>query len=675
MNRRNFLASSLALAGSQPLLRPLGALAAEDPEAPLPAAPHDLLSTTYTREFLERNLAAPGSWRPYPAFSERAPWEAVPDDIRAALIAEAEKVRREGWPAVLATKFLEYKRSGDRHTFEADSFGRRSMLQCLVLAECLEGKGRLLDEIVNGIWLISEETFWGSPAHMSDQKAGVDLADVSEPIIELFSAETAQLLAWTVYLLAPQLDTVSPLVTRRIRIEVERRILGPARDRDDFRWMGLKQGRREGRMNNWNPWINSNLLVTNLILEEDPKKRLAETERIVRSTDAYLNTFWPDAAEEEGPGYYSASVLTLYEVLSTLQSATGNQAKIFREPYLDAMGRFILNAHIAGGDYLAYGDAHRHSAPPGDLVYRLGRDVHDPELEAFGAQCASRSGLSAEGAGLASAVSGRQASLSRAIPAVLEAQEVRSARRQNPLPRDAWYPAFGLMVARRKAGTTGGMYVAVLASNNGRSHGHNDTGSYVIYLDGQPVAIDVGVEAYTARTFSRERYTIWTMQSAYHNLPTVGDVMQSNGLEYTATERRYETGDQLARISCNLAAAYPKAAGIRSWVRTVTLDRQRNSVLVEERFDLERAVPLSFTVMTPRVAHSDGRVVTLPAPGAEGRACVLDYDGRQLKPWLETVDVAANGMRETWGGHINRILLKSLGPLQSGTIAYSFEPA
>ena len=67
--------------------------------------------------------------------------------------------------------------------------------------------------------------------------------------------------------------------------------------------------------------------------------------------------------------------------------------------------------------------------------------------------------------------------------------------------RDAWYPDFGLMTAREKAGSTDGMYVAVLAANNGRSHSHNDTGNFVIYQDGQPVAIDVGVEAYTAKTF------------------------------------------------------------------------------------------------------------------------------------------------------------------------------
>ena len=100
----------------------------------------------------------------------------------------------------------------------------------------------------------------------------------------------------------------------------------------------------------------------------------------------------------------------------------------------------------------------------------------------------------------------------------------------------------------RESRLTDGMYLAVLASNNGRSHSHNDTGNFVVYQDGQPVAIDVGVEAYTAKTFGRDRYTIWTMQSAYHNLPTVGGVMQQDGVDFQATDRKYDTNDQPPRF-------------------------------------------------------------------------------------------------------------------------------
>jgi len=270
-------------------------------------------------------------------------------------------------------------------------------------------------------------------------------------------------------------------------------------------------------------------------------------------------------------------------------------------------------------------------------------------------------------------------SLSRSLPAVLEAAEVRGAKRQDVLVRDAWYPDFGLMTAREKAGSTEGMYVAVLASNNGRSHSHNDTGNFVIYLDGQPVAIDVGVEQYTAKTFGRDRYSIWTMQSAYHNLPTVGGVMQQNGVEYEATNRKYETNDQHATVSFDIAKAYPKEAGIKKWVRTVTLDRVGDRVVIEEDFELERPEEVTLSIITSRKTASDkiGVVHLLPLAGA-GRAAVLSFPGLELKRDIETIELTDAGLRESWGNDIYRILLKSSdgsfksAPVASGKWTYAF---
>ncbi len=672
MNRRHFLAGSLALASQQESLLSMGMLLpGAQTSAPM-EAPHDLPTTTYTESFLKSKLVAPGAWHPYPAWSEREAWEAVPGDIRSAVVERAEADQKVGWKTLLATTFLDFKRNGNRSRFEADSFGRRSILQRLILAECLEGKRRFVDDIANGVWLICEETFWGAPAHLGAQKAGVGLPDVSEPIIELFSAETAQLLAWTKYLLAPELDRVSPLINTRIKIETERRMLKPARERNDFTWMGLGRRKQESRLNNWNPWINSNLLVANLILEDDPALRIEETVRIARSVDAYWNDYWPDAAEEEGPGYYSRSVLSLFEVLWTLESATGNATSIFANPFIDAMGRFILNAHIAGDDYVAYGDAHRKAAPSGDVLYRFGKAVHDSELEAFGALYAARDGWNAKGPGLANALKEDLTSLSRSIPAVLEANEIRGARQQDILVRDAWYPQFGLMTAREKAGTTDGMYVAVLASNNGRSHSHNDTGNFVIYLDGQPLAIDVGVEAYTAKTFSPDRYSIWTMQSAYHNLPTVGGVMQHTGVEYEAANRKYETNEEQAVVSFDIASAYPKEAGIKSWIRTVTLDRVKDRVVVEENFELEHTAEVQLSVMTPRAASLSlpGRMV-MELTSAKATPAFLVFDSATLTPDVETIALTDSHLREDWGEQINRILLKSQ-PVTQGKWTYEF---
>jgi len=300
MNRRDFLAGSIALTSRQRLVHMMGALSTAERDTQPASAPQNLLSSTFTEEFLSTRLLTVDKWHPYPRWDEREPWEAVPADIRAKIVAQAEADQQNGWSALLASSFLEFKRNGNRSHYEAQSFGRRSHLKNVVLAECLEGRGRFMDDIANGIWLICEETFWGVPAHLYMQKDGPGLPDVTDPVVELFGAETVQLLAWVKYLLAEKLDQISPLINKRIVIEAERHILKPARERDDFWWMGFETNTRTARLNNWTPWINSNLLVANLILEEDPKVRVHETMRILKSLDQYLNQYWPDGGEEEG---------------------------------------------------------------------------------------------------------------------------------------------------------------------------------------------------------------------------------------------------------------------------------------------------------------------------------------------------------------------------------------
>jgi Heparinase II/III-like protein len=258
---------------------------------------------------------------------------------------------------------------------------------------------------------------------------------------------------------------------------------------------------------------------------------------------------------------------------------------------------------------------------------------------------------------------------------VLEAREVRQAKREDALLRDAYYPALGLVTARLKAGSAEGMYFGDLAASNGRSHSHNDTGSYIIYLDGQPVAVDVGVPAYTRKTFSAERYTIWSLQSAYHNLPTIGGVMQRNGVEFKATDHTYSTNDRSATYSFNIAGAYPKEAGVQRWVRTITLDRKLNRVVVEEDFRLEKAVAVSLSIMTPRRVTAGSGVLTLNLASGEGRASLLRYDTAALAAHVETIQLEDKSLRDSWGPEIYRIFLNSKRPVASGKWTYHFAPA
>ncbi|MGO7165324.1 heparinase, partial [Rhizobium johnstonii] len=90
---------------------------------------------------------------------------------------------------------------------------------------------------VDGIFLIAEESGWQLPAHNAYERSGarLPLPDNSQPVVDLFAAETAALLATVVALLRDELDGISPEITARVEREIEIRILSPYLDRH-FWW-------------------------------------------------------------------------------------------------------------------------------------------------------------------------------------------------------------------------------------------------------------------------------------------------------------------------------------------------------------------------------------------------------------------------------------------------------
>jgi len=491
LNRREVLRGSAALMGGSYLSPAFGRVAFGQDQKELTGPPKRLLRSTFTPELLRAKLVPVGQWHPYPRATERAQWMQVPEDLRAAITKRADAWKGKEWHSLLASGALEFKRNGSRR-YEGQQFARRQRLIDLVLGECAVGDSRYLDDIGDGVWLICEETFWGAPAHLVAQKANVGLPDAAEPIVDLFAAETASTLAWVAYLLGEKLNTVSPLIVPRIRMEAKRRILDPLLERTDFSWMGLQSepehenpsidiwgnlvGPKRTHLNNWTPWINSNWLMVNMLLEEDAERRLCAIERSCCSLDEFLSDYSPDGGCEEGPVYWQRSPGSYFDCCRTLSSAVNGAADVMTHPFVQRMGQYIADVHIAGNAYLNYGDAHMEDASPPELVYRYGVAAKMPALAAFGAFHSAQGGLGAAGdaAKLEYALGAGLPTLARSLPDVLCAREIRTAQKADALGRDAWYPALHLMTAREKVGTPDGFYLAVQAASNGRSHGHND---------------------------------------------------------------------------------------------------------------------------------------------------------------------------------------------------------
>lgn len=623
-----------------------------------------MMMERYGNISLAEQLLSRREFEPYPTGRDRKAWERLPRVLKRAYVGQGERYLSADWPSLPATLFMEFQRKGIRSTYERASFQRRNALAALVVAECIEGEGRFLDAIVNGVWAICEETFWGIPAHTYLAKTGDEpLPDISEPVIDLFAGETGALLAWTHYLLEKDLDAMSPLVTARIRTEVKRRILDPFVERDDFWWMGLVASPH--KINNWNPWCNSNVLAGALLLEDDPNRRTAIVTKVMRSLDRFIASYQPDGGCDEGPGYWNRAGGSLFDCLELLHIATSGALSFYDQPLIAEIGRYLYRVHIFDDYFINFADAPARVQIPAGLVYQYGCRIGDEKLAALGAHAYHK---------LVENGQWPIHSLTRLLPSLFLHEQVAAVQSQPPpYEQDAWLEGIQVMVARERGQTSRGLFLAAKGGHNGESHNHNDVGQFVVYLDGQPMVVDVGVETYTAKTFSSRRYEIWTMQSHFHNVPAVGGVGQRQGGAFKAGQVRYHRADSTAELSLDLATAYPPEAGIESWRRTLRLVRGEEAAIeILDDFKLSRsATDVVSHLMTPCAPQfgTDG-TLWLKAPTSPGSAdhptLRMAFDATQFDISCESIPIEDPKLAKAWGSQIHRIRLVSRQPVRQG---------
>ena len=234
-------------------------------------------------------------------------------------------------------------------------------------------------------------------------------------------------------------------------------------------------------------------------------------------------------------------------------------------------------------------------------------------------------------------------------------------------PRDVYLPDIQFFAARDRVGTAEGFYLAAKGGHNAESHNHNDVGHFIVYQDGKPSIIDIGVETYTRKTFSPQRYEIWTMQSAYHSLPTIDGVMQAPGRQFAARDATYQADEEIATFSLDLAAAYPPEAHLRAWQRTLTLVRGLRVELHDSYELTQLPTSLTLSLMTPcQVELSEPGQARLEATrlagGRVSGAGVISYDPACLSPTVETIPIADPRLLGIWGPELRRLVFTAVNP-------------
>ncbi|MEG0456006.1 MAG: heparinase II/III family protein, partial [Bacteroides sp.] len=419
--------------------------------------------------------------------------------------------------------------------------------------------------------------------------------------------------------------------------ELEERTIKPYMNEENYYWWQAFRATPTTMVNNWNPWCNSNVLQCLMLLENDPEKLAAGVYRTMQSVDRFLNYVHSDGACEEGPSYWGHAGGKLFDYLDLLSTITAGKVSLLGHPMIKNIGEYISRSYVGDGWVVNFADASAKGGGDAPLIYRFGKAVGSNEMMHFAALMNDHK-------------LPRNRDFYRIMQTLMIREELAATTPKHSTPLQVWYPETEFCYMKNKSG----MFFAAKGGYNDESHNHNDAGSFSVWMNDSPVLIDAGVGTYTRQTFSSERYSIWTMQSNYHNLPMINGVSQQNGRSYKATKVKFDAKKN--KFSADIATAYPERAKVKNWTRSYVLKADR--LQINDTFELDEAVEKNI------IHFMTWGEVDLSVPGkviisVNGQRALLAYNPTQFDTALESVPLTDQRLSDVWGKQLYRIIIKA----------------
>ena len=606
----------------------------------------NILQNKTSKEELKTFIVTDQKWVTYPDYGNRNEWDKLFGESKKTVIEKGEKCLDYKWQVVKATDYLEFERTGNRQIMEKPFGDNNQAIMQLLLAELAEGKGRFIDQLINGVFHTCEMTSWALSAHLITQPSHRALPDSQYQLIDLTAGDLGGLLSWTYYFMHDEFDKIDPEISKRLYRELDKRIMTPYLENNNFWWLAWNY---KGQMvNNWNPWCNSNALMTFMLLEDNPDRLSDAVYRSMISVDRFLNYVHSDGACEEGPSYWGHASGKALDYLVLLEYTTNGKISVFDNSQIKSMGEYIAKSYVGNGWVVNFADASAKGGGDPYLIYRYGKAVDSDELKQFASMLNSKNGIS---------FTGRD--VFRTLEALRISDELANYTEKYKSSNFTWYPETEFCYLRNDKA-----FFAAKGGYNDESHNHNDAGTFSLWVNNTPVIIDAGVGTYTKQTFSSERYSIWTMQSNYHNLPMINGVPQKYGRKFKANDAKASKNS----FSVEIASAYPDEAAVESWVRSYKFSK--NSLTISDDFRLsESKSPNVINFMTwGDVDIQNNGIVFITIDGVKAK---LNYDSDLFELKKETVEISDKRLSDVWGNKIYRLSFTSKANNLSGH--YSFK--
>ena len=549
----------------------------------------------------------------FPPMTDRAAWDSVAPADREALLAYAEDWHQKPWPMLTAGMFASFIRTGSRRDCETPYFDRRRKLCSAVLHVCLTGEEPLLPDVEDGLVLLCEESVWAISAHAGLNKDH-PFPDDQGRIVDLFAAQTGMILSFTCQLLE---SVLHPDLYDRVRREVECRILRPFMEKDDEWWMGFY--RKD--LNNWTPWILSNVLMTANVWRWGGMELVS---RACMMLERWLACVPEDGGCDEGAGYWNMAGGAFLDCLMALESLCG--VDLWQNEKVRRMMAYPELVYLGSGWFANFADCDARPYISGERLQYAGIKTGNAALVRMGAEMWGSPLKELNDTPHLSRVLMRILSK----PAAVEAAAVQS--------KDVYLPDLQVRLVEKD-----GIIAAMKGGHNNESHNHNDVGSFLIMEKGDMQVVDAGNMVYTAKTFSDRRYELWNCRASYHNVPIIDRYEQQPGQQYAAQDVHC-LPDGLA---LDMAAVYPAEAGVKRCQRTMRL-AEGGFTLRDEIVCAE--VPVTWVFM---LRHE-------PEIMADG--CVLKSGfrirwGQGLSAQAEPIDITDGRMKNSYPGALWRLTL------------------
>lgn len=514
------------------------------------------------------------------SYQQRAVWDSLYRIQKyKAMVDEAENLLNKPFPAWNDSLYLIFSKKGIRPEGEKMMIERRRWLPILVWAECLENKNRFSSTIEKVLVELCNQPTWVIPAH----DWYLENFKETNPNVDLASATQANELGQALYLLNDKIsDDVKQLVVEKLYKRVFNPVLKTVRTLDTRHyWLTVT--------NNWNSVCLAGVTAAALAVIPDAKLRAEFVAMAEKYGENGIIGYRDDGYCTEGLGYYNYGFGNFALLREAVWRATNGKIDFFNEQKINRIATYGVRTEINNGIYPSIADCGMGATPSPWLLWYCGKNLNLNMINI------SENDIYFQ----------KEPNLLIDMLVTFTNSTCRGKETGNENVMNigirSYFEYAGLLLCRPSSKySKDGLAVAIKGGTNGESHNHNDVGSYTVVGGDEVLMGDAGgPTAYTNKTFTSERYTLYKAFSSFgHPVPLIDGVEQFESGQAKAVVLDTLFTDKKDMITFDISSAY-KVGGLKNVIRTFTYHRKGNGTFqVRDDFKAERAIGYETAITT-----------------------------------------------------------------------------